>query len=57
MRFAQAHHSETVQALLGHSSPEVTHEIHIHAILDDQPASRATSRSACFGPKWTQVLG
>lgn len=45
----------TVQALLGHSSPEITRGIYIHAIPDDQRRAVANVEALVFGPKWTQV--
>lgn len=45
----------TVQALLGHSSPEITREIYIHAIPDDQRQAVQRVEALVFGPKWTQV--
>jgi integrase len=44
----------TVQALLGHSSSEITRETYIHSVPAD--ARRAVSDvEKLFGPKWTQV--
>ena len=51
----------TVQALLGHASPEVTREIYIGSIPED--ARKAVegverllaTRGSLIGPKWTQV--
>lgn len=45
----------TVQALLGHSSPEITRGIYIHAIPDDQRRVVQRVETLLFGPKWTQV--
>lgn len=45
----------TVQALLGHSSPEMTRGIYIHSIPDDQRRAVARVGTLLFGPKWTQV--
>ena len=44
----------TVQALLGHSSSEVTREVYLHSVPAD--ARGAIQRvEALIGPKWTQV--
>jgi integrase len=44
----------TVQALLGHSSSEITRETYIHSVPAD--ARRAVGDvEKLFGPKWTQV--
>lgn len=45
----------TVQALLGHSSPEITRGIYIHAIPDDQRRAVQRVEALVLGPKWTQV--
>jgi len=49
----------TVQALLGHSSAEVTREVYLHAVPAD--ARKAVEKveellTKPIGPKWTQVL-
>jgi len=45
----------TVQALLGHSSSEITREVYLHAVPAD--ARRAVEGvEELIGPKWTQVL-
>jgi integrase len=46
----------TVQALLGHSSPEITRGIYIHAIPEDQRKAVANVETLLFGLKRTQVL-
>lgn len=45
----------TVQALLGHSTPEVTREVYLHAISEDQRRAVAGVESLVFGLKRTQV--
>jgi integrase len=46
----------TVQALLGHSSAEVTREVYLHSLPAD--AKRAVAGvEKLIGPNWTQVLG
>jgi integrase len=44
----------TVQALLGHASPEVTREIYIGSV-PEQARTAAEDVEKLFGPKWTQV--
>jgi len=44
----------TIQALLGHSSPEITRDVYLHSVPAD--ARRAVQRlEELIGPKWTQV--
>jgi integrase len=45
----------TVQALLGHASPEVTRQIYLHAIPEDQRRAVEKVEKLLIGPKWTQV--
>ena len=45
----------TVQALLGHSSSEITREVYLHAIPEDQRKAVAGVEMLVFGPKRTQV--
>ncbi len=45
----------TVQALLGHSSSEITREVYLHAIPDDQRKAVARVEALVFGLKRTQV--
>ena len=45
----------TVQSLLGHATPEVTREIYLHAIPEDQRRAVENVEKLLFGPKWTQV--
>ncbi|MHB8753501.1 MAG: tyrosine-type recombinase/integrase [Candidatus Acidiferrales bacterium] len=45
----------TVQALLGHSTSEITREIYLHAISDDQRKAVAGVEALVFGLKRTQV--
>lgn len=41
----------TVQALLGHSSSEVTRQIYVHAVPEDQQRAAERLEEAVFGPK------
>ena len=45
----------TVQALLGHASPEVTRQIYLHAIPEEQRRAVEKVEKLLIGPKWTQV--
>ena len=45
----------TVQALLGHSSPEVTRQIYLHAIPAEQRRAVEEVEKLLVGPKWTQI--
>jgi integrase len=45
----------TVQALLGHASPEVTRQIYLHAIPEEQRKAVEKVEKLLIGPKWTQV--
>jgi integrase len=45
----------TMQSLLGHSSPEITREIYLHAIPEEQRRAVENVERLVFGPKWTQV--
>src|SRR5712691_4288207 len=45
----------TVQALLGHSSPEVTRQIYLHAIQAEQRRAVEGVEKLLVGPKWTQI--
>ena len=49
----------TVQALLGHSTSEITREVYLHAIPEDQRRAVASVLNHLFwdsiGPKWTQL--
>jgi integrase len=47
----------TVQALLGHASPEVTRQIYLHAIPAEQRRAVKGVERLLIGPKWTQVGG
>jgi integrase len=47
----------TVQALLGHASPEVTRQIYLHAIPEEQRRAVEKVEKLLIGPKWTQVSG
>jgi len=46
----------TVQALLGHSSSEITREIYLHSVPADARAAVEKVDGLLNGPKWTQVL-
>jgi len=46
----------TVQALLGHSSAEITREIYLHSIPADARLAVNKVEDLLNGPKWTQVL-
>ena len=45
----------TMQSLLGHSAPEITREIYLHAIPEEQRRAVESVERLIFGPKWTQV--
>ncbi len=51
----------TVQALLGHASPEITREIYIRSVPEnarkavEEVETLLATRGSLFGPKWTQV--
>ncbi|MGH7745229.1 MAG: hypothetical protein ACREQ5_10590 [Candidatus Dormibacteria bacterium] len=45
----------TVQALLGHVSPEVTRQIYLHAIPEEQRKAVEDVEKLLIGPKWTQI--
>ncbi len=46
----------TIQALLGHASPEITREIYLHAIPTEQRRVVESLEKQVFGPKWTQLF-
>ncbi|MGH9603783.1 MAG: tyrosine-type recombinase/integrase [Terriglobales bacterium] len=46
----------TVQALLGHSSPEITRSIYIHSVPADAKNAVEKVQSLLIGPKWTQIV-
>jgi integrase len=46
----------TVQALLGHSSAEITREVYLHSIPADARAAVQRVEDLLIGPKWTQVV-
>ncbi|MGZ4839242.1 MAG: tyrosine-type recombinase/integrase [Terriglobales bacterium] len=49
----------TVQALLGHSSPEITREVYLHSVPADARTAVEKVEKVLLdsnGPKWTQVL-
>ena len=45
----------TMQSLLGHSTPEITREIYLHAIPEEQRRAVQSVERLVFGPKRTQV--
>jgi integrase len=45
----------TMQSLLGHSTPEITREIYLHPIPEEQRRAVESVERLVFGPKWTQV--
>jgi Phage integrase family len=45
----------TVQALLGHSSSEITRDVYLHSIPADARAAVQKVEDLLIGPKWTQV--
>jgi integrase len=45
----------TVQSLLGHSTSELTREVYLHAIPEDQRRAVANVEALLFGPKRTQI--
>jgi integrase len=45
----------TVQALLGHSSAEVTRKIYLHSVPADARSAVEKVEELLIGPKWTQV--
>jgi len=50
------HRSGTVQALLGHSSAEITREIYLHSLPADARTAVQKVEDLLIGPKWTQVV-
>jgi integrase len=47
----------TVQALLGHASPEITRKVYLHSIPEEQRKAVEKVERLLIGPKWTQVPG
>jgi integrase len=45
----------TMQSLLGHSAPEITREIYLHAIPQEQRRAVESIERLVFGLNWTQV--
>jgi hypothetical protein len=45
----------TVQSLLAHSTSELTREVYLHAIPEDQRRTVASVEALLFGPKRTQI--
>lgn len=45
----------TVQALLGHSTSDITREVYLHAIPEDLLRAVASVEALVFGPKRTQI--
>jgi integrase len=46
----------TVQALLGHSSSEITREVYLHSVPADAKGAVQRVEDLVIGPKRTQVL-
>jgi len=46
----------TIQALLGHASPEVTRQVYVHSVPEDQRRAVERVEKLFFGPKWTQIV-
>jgi hypothetical protein len=50
----------TMQALLGHSAPEITREIYLHAIPEEQRRAVESVERLVFGPRldpsWSPTL-
>jgi hypothetical protein len=44
-----------MQSLLGHSTPDITREIYLHAIPEEQRRAVRSVERLVFGPKWTKV--
>ena len=44
-----------MQSLLGHATPDITREIYLHAIPEEQRRAVESVERLVFGPKWTQV--
>ncbi|MGA2370629.1 MAG: hypothetical protein ACLPPV_22225 [Candidatus Korobacteraceae bacterium] len=44
-----------MQSLLGHSAPEITREVYLHAIPEELRRAVCNVERLIFGPKWTQV--
>jgi hypothetical protein len=44
-----------MQFLLGHATREITREIYLHAIPEEQRRAVESVQRLVFGPKWTQV--
>jgi hypothetical protein len=45
----------TVQAILGHSSAEITPEVYLHSVPANARAAVQKVEDLLIGPKWTQV--
>ena len=43
-----------MQSLLGHSTPEITREIYLHAIPEEQRRAVESVENLGFAPKWTK---
>ena len=46
---------DEVLAWVGHSTPDITREIYLHAIPEEQRRAVESVERLIFGPKWTQV--
>ena len=45
----------TVQALLGHSSSEITRQVYLHSLPEDRRVAAEKLEAHLFGPKRTQI--
>ncbi len=45
----------TMQSLLGHATPEITREVYLHGVPEEQRRAVENVERLVFGPKWTQV--
>lgn len=45
----------TVQAMLGHATPEITRSVYLHAAPEDQRRAVENLEKLLLGPQWTQV--
>ena len=44
-----------VRCYISHSTPEITREVYLHAIPEEQRRAVESVERLVFGPKWTQV--
>jgi integrase len=47
----------TMQSLLGHATPDITREVYLHAIPEEQRRAVESVERLLFGPKRTQIRG